>query len=413
MRKIIASLDIGTSTIKLIIGEFIKNKLNILCTSEVPSKGMKKGLIYRRDELIPVLKEAFHKAEEMLGIPVKEVVLSIPAYYTEARMSEGSSTITSEDHVITHQDLIRAMHAASYNQIGEDEELISILPTTYKVDNDIVKNPINMIGKKISLKAVLITAPKSSVIDFLKVLDTIGIKVIDVVTSSLGDYASNRFKESGSKFGAIINIGEETTTVSIFNKGILTRAEVIELGGANIDNDIAYIYKITKKDARELKESVGLACSDQARKEEKVTLTDRLGEEVTINQLDLSEIIESRLREILELAKKQINLLTKREIEYIIITGGSSEIGDFNNLLDKVFTKPHILGKIDTVGARNNKFSTTLGIIKYYNGRLKLKNKEYSVFNLDELEILSGIHKKVSINENSILGKLFGYFFDS
>lgn len=413
MRKIIASLDIGTSTIKLIIGEFIKNKLNILCTSEVPSKGMKKGLIYRRDELIPVLKETFHKAEEMLGIPVKEVVLSIPAYYTEARMSEGSSTITSEDHVITHQDLIRAMHAASYNQIGEDEELISILPTTYKVDNDIVKNPINMIGKKLSLKAVLITAPKSSVIDFLKVLDTIGIKVIDVVTSSLGDYASNRFKESGSKFGAIINIGEETTTVSVFNKGILTRAEVIELGGANIDNDIAYIYKITKKDARELKESIGLACSDQARKEEKVTLTDRLGEEVTINQLDLSEIIESRLREILELAKKQINLLTKREIEYIIITGGSSEIGDFNNLLDKVFTKPHILGKIDTVGARNNKFSTTLGIIKYYNGRLKLKNKEYSVFNLDELEILSGIHKKVSINENSILGKLFGYFFDS
>ena len=413
MRKIIASLDIGTSTIKLIIGEFIKNKLNILCTSEVPSKGMKKGLIYRRDELIPVLKETFHKAEEMLGIPVKEVVLSIPAYYTEARMSEGSSTITSEDHVITHQDLIRAMHAASYNQIGEDEELISILPTTYKVDNDIVKNPINMIGKKLSLKAVLITAPKSSVIDFLKVLETIGIKVIDVVTSSLGDYASNRFKESGSKFGAIINIGEETTTVSVFNKGILTRAEVIELGGANIDNDIAYIYKITKKDARELKESVGLACSDQARKEEKVTLTDRLGEEVTINQLDLSEIIESRLREILELTKKQINLLTKREIEYIIITGGSSEIGDFNNLLDKVFTKPHILGKIDTVGARNNKFSTTLGIIKYYNGRLKLKNKEYSVFNLDELEILSGIHKKVSINENSILGKLFGYFFDS
>ena len=413
MRKIIASLDIGTSTIKLIIGEFIKNKLNILCTSEVPSKGMKKGLIYRRDELIPVLKETFHKAEEMLGIPVKEVVLSIPAYYTEARMSEGSSTITNEDHVITHQDLIRAMHAASYNQIGEDEELISILPTTYKVDNDIVKNPINMIGKKLSLKAVLITAPKSSVIDFLKVLDTIGIKVIDVVTSSLGDYASNRFKESGSKFGAIINIGEETTTVSVFNKGILTRAEVIELGGANIDNDIAYIYKITKKDARELKESIGLACSDQARKEEKVTLTDRLGEEVMINQLDLSEIIESRLREILELAKKQINLLTKREIEYIIITGGASEIGDFNNLLDKVFTKHHILGKIDTVGARNNKFSTTLGIIKYYNGRLKLKNKEYSVFNLDELEVLSGIHKKVSINENSILGKLFGYFFDS
>ena len=413
MRKIIASLDIGTNTIKLIVGEFIKNRFNILCTSEIPSKGIKKGLVYRPDELLPVLKETFHKAEEILGIPVKEVVLSIPAYYTEAEMSEGVSTITNEDHVVTYQDLIRAMHAASYNKIGEDEELISILPTAYKVDNSIVKNPINMIGTKLSLKAVLITVPKNSVNDFLKILEKIGIKVIDVVTTSLGDYAANRLKDSGSQIGAIINIGEETTTVSIFNKGILTRAEVIELGGANIDNDIAYIYKITKKDARQIKEQIGLACSDMARSEEKVSLTDRLGEEVIINQKDLSEIIESRLKEILELSKKQINLLTKREIEYIIVTGGSSEIADFNNLLDKVFTKPHILGKIDIVGARNNKFSTTLGIIKYYNGRLKLKNKEYSVFNLDELEILSGIHKKVSINENSILGKLFGYFFDS
>ena len=85
--KIIASLDIGTSSIKLIVGEFIKNRLNILCTSEISSKGIRKGLVYHRDELIPVLKETFHKAEEMLGIPIKEVVLSIPAYYTEAQMS--------------------------------------------------------------------------------------------------------------------------------------------------------------------------------------------------------------------------------------------------------------------------------------------------------------------------------------
>lgn len=413
MRKIIASLDIGSNTIKLIVGEFIKNRLNVLCTSEVPSKGIKKGLIYQKEELIPALKETFHKAEEMLGIPVKEVVLSVPPYDTETTMSEGTSTITSEDHVVTYQDLIRAMHAASYNKVREEDELISILPTVYKIDKEIVKNPINMIGRELSLKAVLITAPKSHIHEFLRVLERIGIHVIDVVTTSLADYASNRLKDSGSKIGAIINIGEETTTVSIYNKGILIRAEVIELGGSSIDNDIAYIYKITKKDARELKERIGLACTDLARVEEKITVTDRLGEEVVINQKDLSEIIESRLSEILELSKKQINLLTKREIEYIIITGGTSEMGDFNNLLDKVFTKPHILGKIDIVGARNNKYSTAIGTIKYYNGRLRLKNKEYSVFNLDELETLSGVHKKVSINENSILGKLFGYFFDS
>lgn len=414
MRKIIASLDIGSSTIKLVVGEFIKSRLHILCVSETPSKGIKKGLISNKEELIPALKTVFHKAEEILGIPIREVVVAIPAYYVEAAMSEGVSTITNDSGVVTHQDLIRAMQAASYNKIPEDSELVSIIPTSYKInDDEIVKNPINMIASKLTMKAVLITSPKNMVTDFVKVLEHIGVHAIDVITSPISDYYANRTKEMASNVGAIINIGEDTTTVSILNKGILTRSEVIELGGKNIDNDIAYIYKITKKDARNLKESIGLATTNMARSDEKVILTDRVGDEITINQRDLSEIIESRLEEILNLAKKQINLLTKRDIEYIMITGGTSEIGDFQILLDKVFTKTHILGKIEYIGVRNNKFSTVVGTIKYYNGRLKLKNKEYSTFNFDELEILSGAHKKVNINENSILGKLFGYFFDN
>ncbi len=413
MRKIIASLDIGTSSIKLIVGEYIKNTLNVLCVSEKQSKGIKKGLIANKDDLIPVLKEVFHKAEEMLGIKVKEVVLAIPAYYTEIEISEGSSTITSEEHVIGYQDLIRTMQACSYNKINEDMELVSVIPTRYKVDDEIVRNPINMIGNKLSMKSVLITTPKINVNPFIKVLDNIGVKVLDIAVTPLGDFETVKTKEMLTTLGALINIGEETTTVSIFNKGILAATEVIELGGSSIDNDIAYIYKITKKDARDLKNNIGLASPEMALADEKVSLTDRMGESITINQKDLSEIIESRLEEILELSKKQMNLLTKRNIEYVVVTGGTTEIGDFNILLDKVFTKSHILGKIDIVGVRNNKFSTSIGTIIYYNGRLKLKNKEYSVFNLDDLEALSGVTKKVNINENSILGKLFGYFFDS
>ncbi len=413
MRKIIASLDIGSSSIKLIVGEIIKHSLNILCVSEVPSKGIKKGLVHSSDDLIPVLKEVFHKAEEMLGVPIKEVVLDIPAYYTEILMSEGVSTITNEEGIVGNQDIIRAMQAASYNKINQDMELVSIIPTRYKLDEEIVKNPLNMEGKKLTIKAVLVLAPKVNINPMVKVLDRIGVNVLDVVTTSLGDFEAIKDKNTASSLVSLINIGEETTTVAIFNKGILTKVEVIELGGANIDNDIAYIYKITKKDAKELKEKMGLASSTMASLDEKVNLTDRMGENIVINQKDLSEIIESRLEEILNLAKKQMNLLTKKNIECIMVTGGTTEMGDFNILLDKVFTKSYILGKIGIVGVRNNKYSTALGTIKYYNGRLKLKNMEYSVFNIDELEILSGDHKKININENSILGKVFGYFFDN
>lgn len=413
MRRIIASLDIGSSTIKLIVGEYIKNSFNVLCVSEIPSRGIKKGLIVSTEELIPVLKEAFHKAEEILGIPIKEVVLGVPAYFTESVISEGICSINNSDGIVTYPDLVKAMHNASLNNIAEDIEIISIIPTRYKVDEEVVKNPINMFGKKLTIKTVLITVPKNNTNSFKKVLEKIGVKVVDIVATPLADLATHKFKEINSSISAVINIGAETTTVSIFNKGILMKSEVIELGGVNIDNDIAFIYKITKKEAHELKENLGLACSELASNNEKCSLTDRLGENILINQVELSKIIESRLVEILELTKKQMNLLTHKNIDYIVITGGTSELRDFNILLDKVFTKPHILGKIEIVGARSNKFATGIGIIKYYNSRLKLKNKDYCLFNIEELETLSGAHKRVNINENSILGKLFGYFFDN
>ena len=52
-------------------------------------------------------------------------------------------------------------------------------------------------------------------------------------------------------------------------------------------------------------------------------------------------------------------------------------------------------------------------MIKYYNNILKIKGEEFSMFNLDEQEELSGVNKKINVSDNSLLGKLFGYFFDN
>jgi cell division protein FtsA len=51
MRKIMASLDVGSSSIKLIVGEIIKEKLNILAVSEVKTQGFKKSIINNEEKL--------------------------------------------------------------------------------------------------------------------------------------------------------------------------------------------------------------------------------------------------------------------------------------------------------------------------------------------------------------------------
>lgn len=62
MRKVIASLDVGCDTLKLIVGEYVKNKLNILAVSEVPSKGVKKGLVVDPNALMEPLKKSIPKS---------------------------------------------------------------------------------------------------------------------------------------------------------------------------------------------------------------------------------------------------------------------------------------------------------------------------------------------------------------
>ena len=66
MKEIISSLDIGSSTVKLVVGEVYKNEVNVLCVSEVKSKGVKKGIIVNPEETIVSLKELFRRAEETL-----------------------------------------------------------------------------------------------------------------------------------------------------------------------------------------------------------------------------------------------------------------------------------------------------------------------------------------------------------
>ena len=413
MRKIIASLDIGSHTIKLVVGEMVKHKLNILACIDTPARGIKKGFIVNPESAIEALADIFKKGEEQLGIPIKKVIVSIPSNGLNCFLSEGYTTISNPEKIVTSNDIVRSLQAAVYNKIMDNQELVSILPTKYLVNDTVVSDsPLSMKAEKLKVKAVVVTAPKKNVTPIVKCLEKINVEVVDVTIGALGEYYEFKNSKNSGEVGALINIGASKTTVSIFNKGIITSSEIIDMGGDNIDYDIGYVYKIGRKDALYIKENIALADKNVAQVNESIVVEDKNGDKIKINQYGASEIVTSRLEEILNLAKKQINLLTKKEISYIIVTGGVTETTEFKNVVNYIF-KNAVVGEVLEIGARHNKFVTSVGLIKYYDSRLRLRNRDFSIFNIEEQEELSGIHKKVNISENSILGKLFGYFFDN
>ena len=413
MRRIIASLDIGSHTIKLVVGEIVRGKLNILACVDTPSRGIKKGYIVNPESAIEALNDVFKKGEEQIGQKITKVIVSVPTNGIECFLSEGYTSITNEDYIIKSNDIIKCLQSSVYNKVLDNREIVALLPTKFLVDDSVVSDaPLKMNAQKLKVKAVVATVPKKNVTPIIKCLEKLGITVVDLTVGPLGDYYEFKNQKNSSEVGAVINIGASKMTVAIFNKGIITGCEAIDMGGETIDYDLGFVYKISRKDALYLKEYIALADKTNAQPNESVVFINKNGDKVKINQYDASEIVMGRLEEMLNLAKKQINLLTKKEISYIIVTGGVTEMADFKSIMDYIF-KDATLGVVTEIGARHNKYATGVGLIKYYDSRLKLRNRDFSIFSIDEQEELSGIHKKVNISDDSLLGKLFGYFFDN
>ena len=412
MKQIITSLDIGSDTLKLVVAEMYNKRLNVLACSEVKSKGVKKGIIVNPELAFQSLEEAFKRCEEILEIKIKNVIVCVPAYYAEFELCEGYTSITRENGLINGEDIVRALQASVYNKVPANKELISIMPVEYIInETDVVKDPKNIQASRLTIKSVLSLAPKKNVYAIVSLLDNMGIKVSDISFNSLGDYNEFRTDDMEELQGAIINIGDEKTEVSIINKDVLIATQILEIGGKDIDKDIMYAYNIDRNTAIDLKENFALAHKTNASSNEMSEVMKKDGLKVKVNQYEITEIVYTKLKEILELSKKQINLLTKKENRYIIITGGTTELKDTKEIIEEVFGKLGILGEVKELGVRNNKYSSALGIIKCYYRKLSFRKKKASTMSEEEQEIIFN-NKKKNIN-NTVLGKIFGYFFDN
>ncbi|MBQ6282126.1 MAG: cell division protein FtsA [Bacilli bacterium] len=411
MRKIYTSVDLGSNSIKIMTAEIYDKKLNVLAVSEVKSRGIKNGLIIDANEILSSLKEAISDIENKLSITIDKVVASVPSYYANFEIVNGEIDISREDERVTGNDVVTVLKSAVIEKVKKDREIVTVIPIYFIVNGKKnIKDPKGLICKKLGVKAMMVTTPSKNVQSIISIFQSIGIDVVDVNLGPIADY--NEFSNNNTNEGltVIVNVGYDITTVSLFNKGIIINSEIIQIGGKNIDNDISYVFKIDKETSSKLKESFAVAHKKFSRVneiKECITVNKDL---ISITQYDISQVVMSRLTEILKLAKKQSYLLTNREISYIIITGGSSEIPGMSYLVEDVFGDTAHVGNIDTIGIRNNKYSVVSGLIRCFDSKLNLRDKEFSMVDFDG----ENISKKINLSDNnSVLSKVFGYFFDN
>ena len=401
MRHIYTSVDIGTDTTKIIVTELYKGKLNLLAASSTKSKGIKKGLITDVDEASYSLKKAVSEVQEMLGFKIKKVLVNVPSYFAEFAKVEGSIKVDG-DGIINGGHISRVLESALKNS-SFDKEIVSIIPIDFGVDNQSgIKDPKGRTGETLYVRAVVSLVPKKNIYSVVSLIDSIGLEVVDISLNGIGDINAFKNREIDSKLGAVINIGYETTNVSIYNKGIIIKNSIIGMGGKNIDNDLSYMYKIDLDVANKVKEKFAYAHKDYANKVEFYNIN----EVEKINQFEVTDIVMSRIEEILSLAKKEISLLANRKMDYVIITGGVSNMEGFSRVAEEIFGKDIKLGNVNIIGIRNNKYSSAIGNVVYYINHLRLLG-EISSMVKDSMSS----RDLINVTEESMLSKVFGYFF--
>ncbi len=409
MKKIYTAIDIGSDKIKFITGEYLNDKLNVLSRCEQKSKGIRKGLIIDPNLAINSIKDGIKELNNILGIEVKKVIVNVPDYNTKFMIVTGEVNILDEDGLIDTEDINKVIKNSVYSKIKEDYELITVVPLIFTIDDEEVTSPIGKKGKKLSMKGIMITAPKKNIYSVLSVMEGAGLDVVDITISGLCDYAEVGNKNLDKKVGAIINLGHETTNVSVYNKGKLMNTETIQLGGINIDKDLAYMFNISIFDAREIKEKFASSHKRFIALNDSLEVKNTMGEVIKLNQIEVTEIVMDRLAEILKLARKQILLLTKQNISYIVITGGLTEIKAFKNLVYEILGKDVIIYTEDTLGVRDNKYITSVGMIKYFNSKMSTRGREYSMIDKEEEDELINPNNKNKKGKMKVT-KIFGNF---
>ena len=409
MRKIYTSIDIGSDTIKFVVGELLNNNINILSSNTIKSKGVRKGLIFDPNLTINAIKDGIKEVNDDLGVEIKKVIVNVPNYNAKFMFVTGSVDINNEDEIVTTEDINKVIKNSVYSKLAIDYELVTVLPVEFLLDNEVVDKPVLKKGKKLELKGIMVSVPKKNIYSVLNVVEGAGLEVVEITLSGLADYFEVRNNNTDKKVGAIINLGHETTTVSVINKGKLMNTETIQLGGLNVEKDLSYIFNINVFDARILKEKFASSHKRFCQLNDVYEIKNTVGEILKLNQLEVSEVVMSRLSEILELAKKQILLLTKQSISYIILTGGLTEIKAFKNLAFEIFGKSVIIYSMDTLGVRDNKYTTSLGMIKYFCNKMDMRGREYSMMDIDDVTALVTPSSKIK-KDNMIFTKFIENF---
>ena len=360
-------LDIGTSSIKVLVAELVDGEVNVIGVSNAKSKGVKDGIIVDIEAAAMAIKSAISQAEEKAGISIKSVNVGLPANLLQVEPTQGMIPVTSDTKEITDQDVENVVKSALTKSMTPDREVITFVPEEFVVDGfQGIRDPRGMMGVRLEMRGLLYTGPRTILHNLRKTVERVGVQVDNVIISPLA-IVNSVLNEGEREFGAtVIDMGGGQTSVATIRNQELQYTNVYQEGGDYVTKDISKVLKTSKKIAEGLKLNYGEAYPQLASKETFQVEVIGEVEPVEVTEEYLAQIISARLKHIFEQIKQD---LERRHL--LDLPGGIALIGGNAILPGVVELAQEVLGvrvKLyvpNQVGIRNPAFAHVISLSEF------------------------------------------------
>ena len=370
-KEFIVAIELGSSKMTGIAGQKnLDGSINVLAVvKESSSSFIRKGVVYNIDKTAQCLTSIIKKLENQLKTEITQVYVGVGGQSIRGVRNIISKDLPSE--TIVTQDMVIELMDANRNMTYQDREILDAAVQEYKVGSQLQLDPVGIQATRLEGNFLNILERKSFYKNLNKCFETAGIRVAEMYLAPLA-LADSVLTEAEKRSGCVlVDLGADTTTVSVYSKNILRHLAVIPLGGNNITKDIATL-QMEESDAERMKLKYASAFTDNNDIDNDLKYS--IDTERQIESRKFIEIVEGRLEEIIENVWFQVpSEFYDKLLGGIILTGGGSNMKNIERAfanhthVDKIriakFVTQTILSNNEDIKAHNGMMNTMLGLL--------------------------------------------------
>jgi len=379
--NIIAGLDIGSTSIRLVIGQRIPgptgDELQIIGAVSVPTAGVSRGIVNSIEETTSSISACLEKAERLVGVPISRVWVGINDPHIKCERSKGVVAVGRSDGEIGENDVNRAIEAARALAVPVNYEILHVIPIKFGVDNQAdIKDPIGMNGIRLEVETLIVQGLSTQIKNLTKAIYRTGLEIEDLVLGPLAAseaVLSSKQKELGV---ALVNLGSSTTSLAVYEERNLIHTAILPIGAEHITADIAIGLRCPINLAERIKREYGSSVPDDFDKKEEIDVSELVKEEEVNDDISLisrkyvSEIINARVEEIFDKVDNEFKRIDRSGMlpAGVIFVGGGALLDGLVESAKKKLRLPAAVGQAKNINVvidkvKNPEFLTALGLV--------------------------------------------------